>query len=288
MMVGQLIVDGLATGLLLALPSLALTVVFGILKFPNFAIGATLTLGAYAAWVANTSLQLPLFAAGAVSALVVATACVACDALVFARLREGGSIVLLVASMGVSLVLENICRFAFGNATRNFNVAIARPIRWHGLRISHEQLTAAVTVLVCVLVVQLLFYASPLGRAMRATADNPMLAAVRGVERATIVRITWMLSGALLAIAGVLAGLDRAVDPLLGWSYQIPAFAAAILGGLGSPFGAVVGALVIGLAEELSVLVLPTNYRQVVSFGIILVLLLVRTQGLLGARAVRR
>jgi branched-subunit amino acid ABC-type transport system permease component len=287
-MLGQLIVDGLATGLLLALPSLALTVVFGILKFPNFAIGATLTLGAYAGWVANTFLHLPLPVAGAVSALFVAAVCVLCDALVFARLRDGGSIVLLVASMGISLVLENVCRFAFGNTTRNFDVAIARPIRWHGLRISHEHLTTAATVLVCVLVVQLLFYASPLGRAMRATADNPTLAAVRGVERETIVRITWVLSGALLAIAGVLAGLDRAVDPLLGWSYQIPAFAAAILGGLGSPFGAVVGALVIGLAEELSGLVLPTNYRQVVSFGIILVLLLVRTQGLLGAKAVRR
>jgi branched-chain amino acid transport system permease protein len=288
MMVGQLIVDGLATGLLLALPSLALTVVFGILKFPNFAIGATLTLGAYAAWVANTILQLPLFAAGAVAALVVAAVCVLSDVLVFARLRDAGSIVLLVASMGLSLLLENVCRFAFGNATRNFDVAIERPIRWHGLRISHEQLTSAATVVVCVLLVQLVIYGSPLGRAMRATADNPTLAAVRGVERETIVRITWALAGALLAIAGVLAGLDRAVDPLLGWSYQIPAFAAAILGGLGSPFGAVIGALVIGLAEELSVLVLPTNYRQVVSFAIILVLLLVRTQGLLGAKAVRR
>ena len=288
MMVGQLIVDGLATGLLLALPSLALTVVFGILKFPNFAIGATLTLGAYAAWVANIFLHLPLLAAGAVSALVVAAVGLLSDTLVFARLRDRGSIVLLVASMGVSLVLENICRFAFGNATRNFDAAIARPIRWHGLRISHEQLVAAATVLTCVLIVQLLFYASPLGRAMRATADNPTLAAVRGVERETIVRITWILSGALLAVAGVLAGLDRAVDPLLGWSYQIPAFAAAILGGLGSPFGAVVGALVIGLSEELSMLVLPTNYRQVVSFVIILVLLLMRTQGLLGAKAVRK
>jgi branched-subunit amino acid ABC-type transport system permease component len=288
MMLGQLIVDGLATGLLLALPSLALTVVFGILKFPNFAIGATLTLGAYVGWIANTFLHLPLFAAGAVSAVVVAAVCVLCDMVVLSRLRDGGSIVLLVASMGISLVLENVCRFAFGNATRNFDVAIARPVRWHGLRISHEHFTTAATVLVCVVIVQLLFYASPLGRAMRATADNPTLAAVRGVERETIVRITWILSGALLAIAGVLAGLDRAVDPLLGWSYQIPAFAAAILGGLGSPFGAVVGALVIGLAEELSVLVLPTNYRQVVSFGIILVLLLVRTQGLLGAKAVRR
>ena len=78
---------------------------------------------------------------------------------------------------------------------------------------------------------------------MRAVADNPALAAVRGIERQTIARITWCLADALTALSGVLAGLDRAVDPLLGWNYQIPIFAAAILGGLGSPAGAIVGAI---------------------------------------------
>lgn len=287
-MIGQLIVDGLVTGLLLALPALALTIVFGILKFPNFAVGATLTFGAYAAWVMNSLFHVHLLAATAISAVILAVVSVFSDMLVFARLRDRGSITLLVGSLGLSLVLENICRFAFGNSTRNFDIEIARPIRWHGLRINHEQFVTAVTVILCVLVVQLLLYASPLGRAMRATADNPALASVRGVERETIVRITWALSGILLALSGVLAGLDRAVDPLLGWNYQIAVFAAAILGGLGSPLGAVIGALVIGLAEELSTLILPTDYRQVVSFGIILLLLLVRTQGLFGGKAVRK
>ncbi|HEY0218752.1 MAG TPA: branched-chain amino acid ABC transporter permease [Afipia sp.] len=287
-MIGQLIVDGLVTGLLLALPALALTIVFGILKFPNFAVGATLTLGAYAAWLMNSLFHVPLLAAAAISAVILAVVSVFSDMFVFAKLRDRGSITLLVGSLGLSLVLENICRFAFGNSTRNFDIEIARPIRWHGLRINHEQFVTAITVILCVLVVQLLLYASPLGRAMRATADNPALASVRGVERETIVRITWAISGILLALSGVLAGLDRAVDPLLGWNYQTAVFAAAILGGLGSPLGAVIGALVIGLAEELSTLILPTNYRQVVSFGVILVLLLVRTQGLFGGKAVRK
>lgn len=287
-MVGQLILNGLVTGLLLALPSLALTIVFGILKFPNFAVGATLTFGAYAAWVANHLLGMPLIMATAVAALFVAGVAILCDKLVFEKLRDAGSITLLVASLGLSLILENVCRFSFGNSTRNFDIEIARPLRWHGLRINHEQLTTAVTVIACVIVVQILLHASPLGRAMRATADNPSLAAVRGIERNTISYITWALSAVLLTISGVLAGMDRAVDPLLGWSYQIPVFAAAILGGLGSPLGAVIGALVIGLAEELSTLVLPTNDRQIVSFVVILLLLLVRTQGLLGAKAVRK
>lgn len=287
-MLGQLILNGLVTGSLLALPALALTMVFGILKFPNFAVGAMLTFGAYSAWVMNAVFGLPLLIATAIAAMISAAVAVLSDVLVFQRLRDAGSITLLVASMGLSLILENVCRFAFGNATRNLNVEIARPIRWYGLRINHEQLVTATSVVICVIVIQLLLYTSPLGRAMRATADNAALASVRGIERDTIVRITWALSGCLLALSGVLAGLDRAVDPLLGWNYQIPIFAAAILGGLGSPIGAVIGALVIGLAEELSTLILPTNYRQIVSFAIILLLLLVRNQGLFGGKAVRK
>jgi branched-subunit amino acid ABC-type transport system permease component len=286
--IAQLVLNGLITGLLLALPALALTLTFGILKFPNFAIGSMLTLGSYAAWVGNSLFGMPLIIAALVAALLMAAVAMLCDVLVFARLRDRGSMTLLVASMGISLVLENICRFGFGNATRNFVFDVARPIRWHGLRINQEQLITAVVVIACVIVIQLLLYATPLGRAMRAVADNPALAAVRGVERLTITRLTWCFAGILTTLAGVLAGLDRAVDPLLGWNYQIPIFAAAILGGLGSPMGAIVGALVIGLAEELSSLVLPTNYRQVVSFAVILGLLLVRTQGLFGARAVRK
>lgn len=287
-MIGQLVVNGLVTGLLLALPALALTLTFGILKFPNFAIGSMLTFGAYAAWVANSLFGMPLAVALLLAALTMAIVAMLCDFLVFSRLRDRGSMTLLVASMGISLILENICRFGFGNATRNYVFEVARPVRWHGLRINQEQLITVISVIICVILIQLLLYATPLGRAMRAVADNPALAAVRGVERQTITRLTWSLAGLLTALSGVLAGLDRAVDPLLGWNYQIPIFAAAILGGLGSPMGAIVGALVIGLAEELSSLILPTNYRQVVSFAVILALLLVRTRGLFGAKAVRK
>jgi branched-subunit amino acid ABC-type transport system permease component len=276
------------TGLLLALPALALTLIFGVLKFANFAVGAMLTLGAYAAWVANVAFGAPLVASAAIAAVTVAGAGILADQLAFERLRQRGSITLLVASMGVSLVIENVCRFIFGNASRGFDVALSRPIRWQGVRINQEQITIALTVVVCLLLVDTLLRFSPLGRAMRAVADNAALAAVRGVERRTIERLTWALSGALLGLAGVLAGIDRSIDPLIGWNYQIAIFAAAILGGLGSPVGAVLGALTIGVAEEMSALIIPTNYRQVVSFAVILALLLFRANGLLGAKAARK
>ncbi len=286
-MAWQLLLNGVVSGLLLALPAISLTLVFGVLKFSNFAIGAMLSFGAYAAYVANVVLGLPIGVAGAVAFAATAGVAAASDWLVFARLRGQGSIVLLVASLGVSLMLENVCRFAFGNATRSYDLAVTRPWRWMGLRISQEQVVSAGVVVAALLAFQLVMYATPLGRAMRAVADQAALASVRGIDAARTHRVVWLLAGGLAGVAGVLAGMDRAVEPLLGWSYQIPVFAAAILGGLGNPLGAVAGALVIGIAEEMSALVLPTNYRQVVSFGLIVVLLLFWRRGLLGARAVR-
>lgn len=287
-MIAQLVLNGLVTGAIVALPAMALTVIFGILRFPNFAIGAMLTLGAYIAWAANTHLGVPLFLAAALACVALGLICAVCDKIVFAQLRDRGAITLLVASMGLGFVLENICRFAFGNDARNFDVPIARPVRWLGLRVNHEQMTVAITVTVCLIAIFLLLRFTPLGRAMRAVADNAPLAAVRGIERESIVRTTWIICGALTALAGVLIGLDRAIDPLTGWNYQISTFAAAILGGLGSPFGAVIGALIIGVAEQLSTLVIPTNYRQAVGFVVIVLLLLFRPHGLFGVKAIRK
>ncbi len=287
-MSGQLVLNGFVSGLLIALPALAVSLTFGVLKFPNFAIGSMLTFGAYAAWVFNVGLGFGIVTAACLAAAAVALISVLGDIAVFNRLREQGSITLMVASLGLSLVLENICRFFFGNSTRSLAVDLVRPIRWHGLRVTHEQIVTAAAVVGCLLLLHLVLRATPLGRAMRAVADNAGLAAARGVERDKITRLTWAIAGALTALAGVLAALDRSVDPLLGASYQISIFAAAILGGLGSPFGAVVGALVIGLTEELSGAVFPTTYRQAVSFGVILVFLLVRSRGLFGAKAVRQ
>jgi len=287
-MLAQLAFNGIVTGLILALPALALTIVFGILKFPNFAIGASLTAGAYLAWSFNALLGLPMIAASLLAVAGLGCVMVAGDGLVYRHLRDRGPITLLVVSLGVSFVLENVCRFAFGNDARNFDIMVARPIRWHGLRINHEQLITGATVVATLLALYVLLRHTRIGRAMRAVADNAGLAAARGIERSRIVRITWFVAGAVTALAGVLIGLDRAIDPQLGWTYQINVFAAAILGGLGSVFGAVVGALLIGAVEELSSLALPTNYRQAVAFGAILLLLLVRPHGLFGQPVIRK
>jgi branched-subunit amino acid ABC-type transport system permease component len=286
--IGQVVLNGFVTGMIVALPAIALTLTYGILKFPNFAIGAMMTAGAYFAYIGNALLKLPLVWAALLAAGALALTSVALDRLVFQPLRERTSVTLLVASMGASFVLENMARFVFGNSAKSFDVAIARPQRIFDLRINSEQIYTAMTALGAMIAVYVILRHTPLGRAMRAVSDNPALAAVRGIDREHIVRWMWVIAGALTGAAGVLAGLDRAIDPLLGWNYVVTVFAAAILGGLGNPFGAALGALTLGVVEETSTLVIAPNYRQAVSFCAIACLLLLRPQGLLGTVRLRR
>ena len=280
-MTAQVILNGLVTGMVVALPAVALTLIYGILKFPNFAIGAMLTVGAYLALALNVYLSLPVLYAAAIGAAAFAVVAVGIDQAVFRPLRERSAITLLVASMGVSFVLENIVRFIFGNGARSFELPLARPKLVFGLRINNEQIFTAVAVIAAMTAVYVVLRHTPLGRAMRAVSDNPALAAARGIDR------TWVIAGLLTAAAGVLVGMDRAIDPLLGWNYIVTVFAASILGGLGNPVGAVLGALTVGVVEETSTLLIAPNYRQVVSFCAIALLLLLRPQGLLGVQRIK-
>jgi branched-subunit amino acid ABC-type transport system permease component len=287
-MIGQVVFNGFVTGMIIALPALALTLTYSILRFPNFAIGAMMTMGAYLAFIANAWLNMPLLVAALFAAVAFAAMAAVIDQAVFRQLRERGSITLLVASMGVSFVLENIVRFVFGNAARSFDIPLARPQIVFGLRVNNEQMVTAATTLAAMVAVYVILRHTAFGRAMRAVSDNPSLAAVRGIDRERIIRWTWGLVGGLTAISGVLAGLDRAMDPLLGWNYIVTVFAAVILGGIGNPVGAVFGALAVGVIEETSTLLIPPNYRQVVSFVAIAMILLIYPQGLFGSVRVKK
>jgi branched-subunit amino acid ABC-type transport system permease component len=190
--------------------------------------------------------------------------------------------------MGVAFVLENVLRFFYGADVRTLDVPVARPLIWHGLRLNHEQLQIAVVALSAMAAIAFLLKRTRLGRAMRAISDDPDLAEVRGIERGRTVDWTWAISGVLTALAGVMIALDGIVDPLIGMNYLVSVFAAAVIGGLGNPFGAVVGALIIGLVEETSALAVSTTYRQGISFVVLVLVLLMRPQGLFGTVRIRR
>jgi branched-subunit amino acid ABC-type transport system permease component len=287
-MIEQVILNGLVTGLILALPAIALTITYSILKFANFAIGAMLTLGAYIAYVLNAGLHLPLILAAILASLVLSAVLVRTDRVVFSKLRDRTSITLLVASIGVSFVFENTARLIFGNTARSFDFATTDSYVLWNVRLNAEQAYTAVTAFSAMIAVYILLSHTPLGRSMRAVADNPALAAVRGIGRETVIRKTWAVNGLLIGGASVLAGLDRAIDPQIGWTYLVSVFAAAILGGLGSPIGAVLGAVLIGTVEELSTLVISPNYREATGFCAIALVLLLRPTGLLGTARLRK
>ena len=266
----------------------AVTLLFGVLKFPNFAVGAMMTVAAYMAFALNAQLGWPLLAATAVAAIAMGIACIGIDQLTFKPLRERGAITLMVASLGLGFILENIARFVYGNTARSFDIELARPFRFADVRMNYEQMITIAVSTAAMLAMWVLLTRMPMGRAMRAVADNPSLALVRGIESPRVIRWTWFIAGALLAVGGVLIGMDRALEPPMGSNYLISVFAAAILGGLGSPLGAFVGALVIGVVSELSTLVVAPNYRIGVPLVAIAVILVFRPQGLFGQPYIRK
>jgi len=282
--VGQLLVNGLVTGLLLALPALALALSFSVLRFANYAIGSYLTCGAYLVYVGNVMLGLPLWLSAAAGALLFAAMAVAIDWLAYRPLRQRSGVTLLVASMGVAIALENTIRFLAGSSPRAYDVAVARPIRLGDIRLNHEQLAILVTVSIALVAVWVIFRFTRLGRMMRALADNPDLAAVRGIARSRVVAGVWLICGVLVTLSGVLVGLDANIEPQMGWTYLLPVFTAAILGGIANPMAAVAGALTLGIAEELATLVMPVHYRMIVTFLVMAGLLLLRPWGLFGTR----
>lgn len=280
--------NGFVTGIIMTLPALSVTLLFGVLKFPNFAVGAMMTVAAYMAFGLNAQLGWPLTAATAVVALAFGIICIGIDQLTFKPLRGRSGITLMVASLGLGFVLENIARLAYGNTARSFAIEIARPFRFLDIRMNREQMITIVVSTIAMLAMYVLLTKLPIGRAMRAVADNPALALVRGIDSARIIRWTWFITGILLALGGVLIGMDRAIEPPMGSSYLISVFAAAILGGLGSPLGAFLGALSIGLVSELATLVIAPNYRIGIPLCVIALVLIFRPQGLFGQAYIRR
>lgn len=280
----QALINGLISGTILAIPAIAFTAIFAVLRYPNFAVGALATVGAYAGWLGNVRLGLPLEASLAAAFAGAAIAALATEWLAVRPMEAGGALRMAIASLAASLVLENIIRFGLGNDLRGYDLPLLRDIRIAGFRIGPQQIknfTIAIAVMAA-LWAALKF--TRMGRAMRAVADNPDLARLKGVDPRIVTAITVAVGGGLAGLGGMLIGLDISVDPLTGTRLVLSIFAAAVLGGLGSIPGAVAGALVIGIAEELSVLAFTPAYRAAVGFVVILLVLTLRPAGLLGER----
>jgi branched-chain amino acid transport system permease protein len=304
----QLITDGLIVGSIIALGAVGVTLTYSLLKFANFAHGEMLTWGAYLAltflglFMAMTgggvarpigpfSFGWPLLAALAMAAICTALIALMKEWLVFRRLRDrGAAIVLVIASFGVALALRNMIMFLYGGVPEYYSRELQIAIRilprdaWGGVRITPDQLFVLGLTAVTVIGLHLFLTRTTMGKAMRATSENPQLARVAGIDVDRVIRLTWIIGAVLAAVAGVFSGLTVQVRPGLGLDLLLPLFAAAILGGIGSVYGAVIGGFIVGLAESLSVPVFGAEYRAATAFVILIAILLVRPTGLFGGK----
>ncbi|CAH1661390.1 Branched-chain amino acid transport system permease protein [Hyphomicrobiales bacterium] len=281
MFYAQLIVNGLVQGLIVGLAALAVTLVFGVARFANAATGDTMTFGAYAALIGQKATGSLVVAGGAA---VGATALLSLTvyALVFRKLAGRSVVALLVTSIGVGFLLRAALGIIFGHNQQLFTVPLVRPIRFNGLIINPFDLQLAAVAAVALVGVFLVLYATPIGRRMRAVADNRELALVSGIRPERVMIALWMLVGAVTGVAGMMLGMKTVVSPELGWEMLLPAFAAAILGGIGSPAGAVIAGLLLGVVQELSTPFVGFTYKLSISFVVLLLVLLVRPRGLFG------
>ncbi len=281
----QLILNGLMAGTILAIPAIGLTAIFAVLRFTNFALASHMTIGAFAGFVANVAFGLPMIPALLAAFVVAGLVGWLSDEFVLKPLRAAGFITTAIGSIALTIALENFVRFGFGNQMRGYDLPLRRDWVVSGLRISPQQ---AENLVIAIVVMALLFAFLSLtrtGKAMRAVADNPMLAAIKGINADMVARLVSFIAMGLAGLGGMLIGLDTTIDPLVGFKTILSVFAAAVVGGLGSLPGAVVGALVVGVGEELSLLVLTPAYRTAVGFIAILVVLTLRPRGILGQRA---
>jgi neutral amino acid transport system permease protein len=281
MFYAQLFVNGIVQGLVIGLTALSITLVFGIARFPNAATGDAMTFGAYAALTAHKATGSILL--GGLSALVMTgLAMLLAYWAVFRRLADRSVVALLVASIGVAFFIRAVLGVAFGHSQQVFQVPLSRPYVFGTIRITPLDLQLAVVAVVALAAVFALLYLTAIGRQMRAVADDRDLARVSGIRPGRVMVTLWLLAGGVAGVAGMMLGIKTIVTPEFGWEMLLPAFTAAILGGIGSPVGAVVAGLILGVAQEVSTPFVGFTYKIALAFVIMLAVLLMRPRGLFG------
>ena len=287
--VAQTGLNGLSLGAIYALGAVGLTLVYGILKLVNFAQGDFLTFGAYMAYLVNVTWGLPL-AIGVFWAML-ATALLG---LLFERVlwgpmraKHAGFLQLILMSIGLAFLLRAIIQWFWSTDIRVLDVDTVSTVQFLGLRIGQTQLVVVIVGIVVIAAIGLMLRLTLLGKRMRALSDDLELAETAGIDTRRIINYTWIFAGALAGLAGVLAAATTNLRPELGFELLLPIFAAVILGGIGDAFGALAAGLVIGVMTEWSTLVIDARWKTAIGFLVLIIVLIVRPQGIFGkARAI--
>jgi branched-chain amino acid transport system permease protein len=314
----QLVVNGIVVGSIYALGALGLTLIYGVLKFGNFAHGDMMVLGGYVAYFFLTghisrderqdTVLLPeslgslpgsldrigdltfgygLILGTALAAVAMAGLFIALDRLIYRplRRRRASIVIFAIASLGVALAVRSSILIFWGPDPRVFVTGIhpAKKLPFD-VTLKTDQIFILLVAILLTGLVYLLLYRTKLGKAMRAMADNADLARVSGINTEQVALWTWAICGALVAIAGVLLAVQSQLNPQLGFVILLPLFASAILGGVGNPVGALVGGMIVAIAQEVATEYFAPGYRPGVAFIILITILLLRPRGLFGTK----
>lgn len=294
----QFLIDTLVRTSDLALIALGLSMVYGLVKFPNIAHVQYAMLGAYVSyWLHSAGMPLPL--AMLLSCVATGALTLLLHVLVFRRLLASGPAITMIGSLAVSMLVVAVTLGLAGSFPKMFTLPMSAPLEFGEVRLGHTQLYALIATAVLLVLFSLLLFYTRTGRAMRALSSNRALAAASGLNAEGVTHLVNFSSGALAALGGTMLALTSGAHVNLGHDMLLPVFAAAILGGLGNPLGAVAGALLIALTETAvtnlnfgpllgqELAFLPVSYISAASFLILLLALLIKPYGLFD-REVRR
>ena len=279
--------DGLRLGLVIAMCAVGLSLIFGTTGLTNFAHGEMVTFGGLMAFLLNVTMGIPLLISAPIVVALGGLFGLALNVFIFAKLRKRGVglISQLVVSVGLSIVLRNMYLYQFGGRTKPLNDYSAQTVmRFGPASITPRDLTTAILSLLVLVAVALFIQKSRTGKAIRAVSDNPTLASSTGIDTQRIIRIVWFAGGALAALGGIFRGLDEQVGFEMGSRLVFLMFAAITLGGLGSAFGALVGGIMVGIFVEMASLVVPSELKNAPALLILIVVLVLRPQGILGRK----
>lgn len=288
---GQATVNGLVAGTTFALGAVGLALVYGVLRLVNFAHGDMLTVGAYVALLLNVTLGLPIIVAALAAVAATALVAAAGELLLWRplRARQAGLFQMLLVAIGLAFVLRYGIQLVAGSAPQRLDVDVTRAVDLGaGIRVGRTQLGATIIGLVALVAVATMLRATRVGRQMRALSDDTALAEVSGIDTRRVILLTWLIGGALAGLAGVVAAASVGViTPNFGFLLLLSLFAATVLGGIGSAYGALAGGLLLGLVEEWSTLFIDPRWKLAIGFAVLIATLILRPNGLLG-QAVRR
>ena len=294
----QLVIIGVIVGSIIGLGAMGLTLSYGVMKFANFAHGDFTTLGMFMAfivigdlgWAGGSigpfSFGWGLLPAAALAILGVASVAVIADQLIHRQLRARGSgiITMAIASLGLGIMLRSVIQMIWGPTALRFTTGINEALTLPGdLKAKPDQFFIVGLTAFCALGLYLLLYRTRLGKAMRATSDNPELASIAGIDTERIRQATWAISGGLTAVAGIMFAVQSQLRFDSGFKFLLPMFAATILGGIGNPWGALVGGLIVGITQEVSTEWIDPGYKPGVPFVLLIGMLLLRPRGIFGS-----